>query len=47
MKTYGPTVLRIGLFVYIMYTCSFAEGTYVEPSPNLPPTGLTFTNSQG
>jgi len=37
MKTYGSTVLKIGLFVYIMLTCSFAEKTDVAPSP----TGLS------
>lgn len=43
MKNYGLTVLRISLFVYLMPTCSFAEGNNVAPSSNTPPTGLSVT----
>lgn len=43
MKIYGPTVLRIGLFVCLMPGCSFAEGTNVAPSPTPPPTSISVT----
>src|SRR5210317_2185923 len=45
MKIYGPTVLRIGLFVCLMPGCSFAEGNNVAPSPSPTPapTGVSLT----